>query len=1404
MTSDVEKNDANALTSLLTQTNNEATLSVLHDMFNAMEDGVALWDEDLKFVLCNDRYYEITLPKGFPKLKQGDCAIELGRTIFTTDFFVLPPGTDPSVIAEEIGETIRSYVVDLELERSDGQFISASSKKTTLGGYLITFRDITDRKRAETAEQKRWDILRDSIESLEEGFSLWDADFKLIMNNQKFMELVTPYRDTPLAEAMTSEELILELYNSGHAVIPKNFSEREYIEFWMNWARSHAGQIEAYFTDGRTVILSSKSTKLGGVLLTAIDVTEARKAEKAQKEAAELVQKVVEACPANFLMSRVEDGEVMFRSPASQELFGEKPTARGHWNNPEDRKKYITQLETHGRVDDMFVEGLKFDGSPFPSQVSAKMVDFRGEKVIVSSTTDLTEAFALRDERDASNALLRDAIEALDEGFVLYDKDNLFIMANDRFKQMLHPYKNFMKPGTHISKIIGQAFEDEFISFVEGDDTTLQDVVEAVRKLGSKKAEIYLADGSYKIITLATLNDGSIAATAVDVTAQRQAEEAALSANNLMADAFEAMDEGIMLYDPDLRLELINNRISKIFFDGNTTFELGKTFYEIWDGLVKSDLLINPQGVEAHERARLAEINVRRLAKNTTIRTTDGRTLLASSFKTDQGGYLLTFRNITDQMRAEQLLSDAISRLPVGVAVETPEGKLTHCNAAFASFYESTPEQLMALSFDERMQVLYPKIATVNDVAIKGDPMSFYYDNAETHRDSVAPIEANLKDGRHYLLKRAPTYDDGRVVVMTDITQLKIEEENRLTAINDAIEGTGEALVLFDRDAKFTLANKAYYEMFWSTLTPPHVGEPVESLFRRLLDDDFYQLPEGITKEQFFDLGIDTFYNLGKNLPMDTADGKVVLVSSHQTGLDGYLISFRDVTDQKNAERHRLEAVTDAIQSLTDGIALYDADFNFVLGNNRFFDMWFKGIEPAKIGENIISVFKRVIEADILLLPEGVDHKTFIDGCIDAANNYGKNLVLKTNEATISASSHKTALDGYLLEFTDITERLQTEQELQEQRDISHQNEKLSALGELLAGVAHELNNPLSVVFGYSQMLQGKVDDPKLSKRIDMIGQSAERAAKIVKTFLSMARQRPTKVELCSLNEVVATALEVSTYALTANGTKMAIRLDESIPSISGDFDQLIQVFTNLIVNAGHALEPKREKGILTIRSYYDAACDHAVVEVRDNGPGIPKNIQSRIFEPFFTTKEVGKGTGVGLAFSHRIVDSHCGILDVKSNPGKGTSFFVKLQSAKSVISDTTLEDHQPIKKTGKHVLVIDDEADVAQLVSDILDDQGFVVTTQTSPKEALHLLENAEYDAVVSDFKMPDMNGEQFFNAMKVLAPECTDRIGFMTGDAMSQNVRSFFVNSKRPHIEKPIIAEELVALVHLLCDHT
>jgi signal transduction histidine kinase/ActR/RegA family two-component response regulator len=380
----------------------------------------------------------------------------------------------------------------------------------------------------------------------------------------------------------------------------------------------------------------------------------------------------------------------------------------------------------------------------------------------------------------------------------------------------------------------------------------------------------------------------------------------------------------------------------------------------------------------------------------------------------------------------------------------------------------------------------------------------------------------------------------------------------------------------------------------------------------------------------------------------------------------------------------------------------------------------------------------------------------------------------------------------------DLTDRLAMEEEMARQRDVLHQGEKMVALGELLASVAHELNNPLSVVVGQSTLLCETAQDPSVAVRAERIEASANRCARIVKAYLSMARQRPSKSVATDLTELLETALEVTGYGLRASSISVSSSMSPDLPLVWVDPDQLTQVFTNLIVNAEIALREKSGGRELKISSGYRRMSNEVVVKIKDNGPGIAKDVVGRIFEPFFTTKEVGEGTGIGLAICRRILSTHGGGIKHEKTPGGGATFVLRLP-VDSELTETQPETSKPKARPGDplKILVVDDEPDVVELISDILTLNGHSIETAKSGRVALSVLERRRFDVILSDIRMPDVDGPEFFAALTDAGSDMVARIAFITGDTLSKDVESFLASCGRPYIEKPITPNDVRELV-------
>jgi len=367
------------------------------------------------------------------------------------------------------------------------------------------------------------------------------------------------------------------------------------------------------------------------------------------------------------------------------------------------------------------------------------------------------------------------------------------------------------------------------------------------------------------------------------------------------------------------------------------------------------------------------------------------------------------------------------------------------------------------------------------------------------------------------------------------------------------------------------------------------------------------------------------------------------------------------------------------------------------------------------------------------------------------------------------------------------------------------QSEKLSAIGELISGIAHELNNPLTGVMGYSQLLQMRGDlDERARDSLVKINNLATRCQKIVQNLLSFARKQKPERTLTSVNEILDRTVELRSYELQVNNIEILLELDPHLPRTIADAHQLQQVFLNVITNAEQAMLEAKGRGRLTIRTRSDSARGRVIIEIADDGPGIPEQHLTRIFDPFFTTKEVGKGTGLGLSLSYGIIKEHAGNIYARSRLGEGSTFVIELpiignlhegSSLAAELVPQTLHFENLLR--GKRILVVDDEKYILDFFVEVFQMYPVDVDTACDGRAAMDMMQLHEYDLIVTDFKMPQMSGRDLFEWIKEHRPHLAQRIVFVTGDTVSPETRSFFESTTNRYLAKPFRIEEVREVV-------
>jgi signal transduction histidine kinase len=382
----------------------------------------------------------------------------------------------------------------------------------------------------------------------------------------------------------------------------------------------------------------------------------------------------------------------------------------------------------------------------------------------------------------------------------------------------------------------------------------------------------------------------------------------------------------------------------------------------------------------------------------------------------------------------------------------------------------------------------------------------------------------------------------------------------------------------------------------------------------------------------------------------------------------------------------------------------------------------------------------------------------------------------------------------------DVSERKKLDDET---RDLYHQllqAEKMAALGQTISGVAHELNNPLATILSWAERLSQRTTLDDQSKRgVETILSESERAARIVRNLLTFARKRQTTRAMVDVNQVVRETLALRAYEQRVSNIEVLDALAAGLPHVFVDGHQIQQVLLNLIINAEQAMLGANGRGTLVVRTWHDAPQEAVVLEINDDGPGIPDDVQPKIFDPFFTTKEVGKGTGLGLTVAYAIVQEHGGRIRLESKPKAGASFYVELPVTGSKLTAAPPAPREPVSDAvaGASILIVEDEAQLANAVVDALKDSGYLVDHAANGEVALTRIRDKPYDLVICDLKMPRLDGKSFYTMLSTAVPTLAKRVIFVTGDVAGTDAERFLRDTGCRWLAKPFRLGDLLRAV-------
>ncbi len=509
--------------------------------------------------------------------------------------------------------------------------------------------------------------------------------------------------------------------------------------------------------------------------------------------------------------------------------------------------------------------------------------------------------------------------------------------------------------------------------------------------------------------------------------------------------------------------------------------------------------------------------------------------------------------------------------------------------------------------------------------------------------------------------------------------------------------------------------------------------------------------------------------------------------------LQGTLV---DITERRQIERQlhqEQEFVRRLVANFPDLIAVLDREGRFtyvgpsvksILGDTaaRFLGEPFGGRSDPEDRARLDGLLRRLVsgEESSVQFEFRVRHS---DGCWK---------ILRASAGPFVDENGKIA--GVVASARDVTEAKLIEQQL-------IHKEKFAARGPMMAGAAHELNNPLTAILGVGELLRERSADDATKRQLDLVMQQARRAAGIVQNLLAFARPPAQAHSNIRLEAIVQQALQFTQSLLSQKNISVKFEVLGDLPAIVGDARLLSQVFLNIIANAEQAISSVRDQGRLKVSLAF--ADGHVFATIADDGPGIPAANVGKIFDPFFTTKRPGGGTGLGLTISLAIIKEHGGTIDVESPAGRGAVFKVILPvSGKSrpVTSNLAPPAPPPEALLGRTVLVVDDEEGIREIVQEGLSARGMKVDAADSAEKALSLLGGKTYDIIVCDFNLPQLSGEEFLAQVRKERGSSAPRFVFITGELVDAGRIAEFSEKGAAILQKPFRVPELAELLTAL----
>ena len=1245
------------------------------------------------------------------------------------------------------------------------------------GGFVSRFHDITDLRRKEEALR---DVTR-SRERFQRFFEFSDdllgiagSDARLHTLNDRWAQVLGRS-----ASSMTGEPVCHLVHEADRPSVQRAFEQlmggqnitrfkvrllkEDGSELWTDWnvTTDHEGQLFCAIRD-----IDDEWRRQNELEDTRRAV---QKAEADSDEAEALLQTAIESMSDGFIVYDSEDRIVRYNEKYREYFSFMPPLERGQGMTFEGVLRLGIEAgfypdDVLGPDPDVWVQEMLHHhrasaGSPYEIVTKddriIRITDRpMGDSWTVGIRTDITE-------QKAAEANLRDAVESLKDGFILFDANDRIVISNSAYRANYGEYGAHIADGLSYRDLMGLRYDASPFAGTNGDKEAWVEA-EIVAHRSSRTEREYMTEaGEFFRISKYPTSNGGIVAIHTDLTALKRAE-------TRLVDAIDSMSDGFALFDPEGVLVLANSPFKGYYADEGREVAEGMTLEEVLrigiDVGIAGSSAVDP---EVWLPERLARHGTENSVREHVFH--DGRSFVIAERVTQEGGSLVVFAETTNVKQAERRLRDAVEAMTDGFVFYDANDRLAAFNSSWARDFGELADKIeLGMSFESVMRLLGESGA----IPEAEGRLEAWIEEQTVFRKQEIDFERHMADGRITRVSRRRTEEGGTVAIRSDITGIRKAE----TLLVDAIESLNDGFQLWDSNDKLLMVNQAYRKFYPEYEAFTRIGMTFEEQIGLVYDSRLAEPGEDPSRRaKWLEERLAHHHNPSGSFEQEHNNGTMVRVTKRSTREGGVVTIVSEITELKKAETR----LRDAIETIQDGFILFDANDQIVTTNSAFragIDIDKRYFEP---GTSFEDMNRAMTAAGIHEGARGREDEWLAERLEQHRNPSGEIVIRKISGRYLMVTERRTADGGTVAVGTDITELKQKEEQLEEavahlersERELKVQTENLTKLAErysrervraedaatakaeFLATMSHEIRTPMNGVIGMTHLLLDTELDTEQSRYAHTVRDSAEALLSLIEDILDFSKMEAGKLELEEVDFELAGTLDSVVQILMPRAHGKNIEINSEIaPDVSrvlrGDSGRLRQILINLIGNAIKFTETGTVSTSVTVAQHHEKG-QVVRFEITDTGVGIAAETMSKLFARFSqadssTTRKFG-GTGLGLAICKELTDLMQGKIGVESEPGVGSKFWVEIPFG-IVERDANKEGSSVAKLDRLHVLIVDEAANNREVFEKQLSSWGMSVGHAESSDQALARLETAVRDGKPFDLVLLDeaMSGQR------------------------------------------------------------